>query len=379
MKHKVFAIRCADYARAEEALSALLNTMGGIERYVNREEALLLKVNLLAPAPPEKAITTHPAVVAAVAKQVAAAGGRATIADCPGAYSHSVGTLRKTYEACGMTEAAAASGATLSYDTAVEQVSYPEGKLMHRFEVMAPVRHTDGVINLCKLKTHMFMSMTGAVKNHFGVIPGLSKKGYHAKLQDKEQFAHMLLDLSAFVGARLHIMDAVLGMEGEGPGASGTPRQVGWLLAAENPLALDVVAAAMMSLDERCNPLLLAARQRGMAPTTMGEVELVGATRDELYLSDFRLPQGLKESMVVVKRLPDAVSALTKSLFTRAPRVAADRCVGCALCRDSCPVTAIGMTEKHRAKIDAGRCVRCYCCHELCPHEAIDIRRGILG
>ncbi len=379
MDNKVYVVRCADYARAEEGIGQLLAMMGGMARYAKAGEELLLKANLLAAAPPERAISTHPAVVAAVAAQVAAAGGRALIADCPGGYQHREGTLKKTYETCGMTGAAAASGARLSYDTTVREVTFPQGELMRRFEVMSPVLETDGVINLCKLKSHVFMNMTGAVKNSFGVIPGLAKKGYHAKLQDKVQFAHMLLDLSHFVSPRLSIMDGILGMEGEGPGTSGTPRPVGLLLAAENPLALDVVAAALMGLEKRCNPLLLAAEERELAPTDLSQVELVGGRLEELKIPGFRLPAQAKKSMVVATRIPGPVSALAKSLFTQSPRVDKDRCVGCGVCRDACPVKAIHITQGKKAGISASKCVRCYCCHELCPHGAIRIRPGLLG
>lgn len=376
--NKVYVIKCERYDLAEEKLGQLLAMMGGIERYVKPGEELLLKVNLLAPAPPEKAITTHPAVAAAVARQVIAAGGKAVIADCPGGYKHSAGPLKRAYEASGMAEAAASSGAELSYDISCEEVAFPQGKLMRRFEVMSPALRADGVINLCKFKTHMFMNMTGAVKNCFGVIPGLSKAGYHAKLQEKGQFAHMLLDLAALVSPRLSIMDAVVGMEGEGPGTSGTPRPVGLLLASENPLALDTVAAALMGLEERYNPLLLAARQRGLAPVNLSEVELVGGKMEELKIPGFRLPAQAKKSMMIVPKVPGPVSALAKSLFTQTPHVSSGTCVGCGLCRDACPVKAIHITDKKKASISAAACIRCYCCHELCPHKAIDIRRGLL-
>lgn len=379
MDNKVYVVRCPDYGQAEEKIIELFTMMGGIERYVKPAENLLLKVNLLAPAPPEKAITTNPAVVAAVAGHVAAAGGRATIADSPGGYQQKAGLLKRTYEICGMAEAATASGAQLNYDISSQEVAFPEGRLMHRFEVMSPVLHNDGIINLCKLKTHMFMNMTGAVKNSFGVIPGLSKAGYHAKLQEKEQFAHMLLDLSAFVSPRLSIMDAVVGMEGEGPGASGTPRPIGLLLAAENPLALDVVAAAIIGLERINNPILLAAQQRGLTPTEISDVELVGARLEELRVPNFRLPAQAKKSMLPISSVPGPLSAVMKSLFTQSPCVDVNRCVGCGICRNSCPVQAIHITDKKKAKISAAKCIRCYCCHELCPHKAVNIRRGLLG
>ena len=55
------------------------------------------------------------------------------------------------------------------------------------------------MFDLPKLKTHVLMSMTGAVKNLFGVLPGLSKVGYHATHPSQEQFADVLLDLAEYV------------------------------------------------------------------------------------------------------------------------------------------------------------------------------------
>ena len=137
--------------------------------------------------------------------------------------------------------------------------------MIKRFEIITPIRTADVVFNLCKLKTHMFTYMTGAVKNCFGVIPGLLKPGYHAKLRDTGRFASMLLDLTELVGARLHVMDAVYAMEGEGP-QSGRPRRAGFILASANPVALDAVAGEIIGLDAKLNPVLVEAGNRNIGP-----------------------------------------------------------------------------------------------------------------
>ena len=95
--------------------------------------------------------------------------------------------------------------------------------MIKRFEVIKAIREADRIINLCKLKIHTFSAMTGAVKNNFGVVPGLFKPGYHAKLKDGPRFAGMRLDLADLVAPRLSIMDAVVAMEGEMAPAPETP------------------------------------------------------------------------------------------------------------------------------------------------------------
>ena len=195
MECRVFVAACPDYAQAEEKTAELIERMGGMGRFARPGETLLLKANLLAAAGPERAVSTHPAVVGAAAKLVAGQGARAVIGDSPGGPYLESG-LRHLYEKTGMRAAAEASGAALNYDVSTRQVSLPEGKVLHSAQVIAPAVESDGILNLCKLKTHLFMSMTGAVKNHFGLIPGVTKVGFHASHQDKGQFADMLLDLA---------------------------------------------------------------------------------------------------------------------------------------------------------------------------------------
>jgi ferredoxin len=284
-----------------------------------------------------------------------------------------------------MTDAAEEAGVALNFDTGYEAVSYPDGKLTKRFDVIKPVLNADGVINLCKLKTHTYMGMTGAVKNSFGVIPGLSKPGFHAKLSDPNHFANMLLDLSTLVSPRLSITDAVVGMEGDGPG-NGSPRRIGLLLASTNPLALDVVGSAIMSLPRQHNPVLLAAEERGLAPNRIDDVELVDAdggcvSIDDLRVEDFDLPAnaggvGLESANWWQRSL----MPLFKQALTVRPEVVEERCIACGVCRKACPVHAIsiGANGRDAARIDDGTCIRCYCCHEMCPQDAITLHKSLL-
>jgi len=383
MDHRVFAVPCQDYQDARAALDRLLEMMDGIGQFVVAGESVILKPNLLRAARPDEAVSTHPAVVAAVGRTVVAQGSRAIIADSPGSgFRYTAPVLRRTYEVCGMTNAAREAGADLNFDTGHEIVSHPEGRLVKRFEVITPVLRADGLINLCKLKTHVFTGMTGAVKNLFGVIPDLIKPGYHAKLADGRRFAGMLLDLADLIAPRLSIVDAVVGMEGDGPG-SGDPRRVGWLLASESPLALDVVASEMMGLPRESNPLLLEAKARAMSPAQAEEVEVVGATQEELRVPGFRLPATRATGVGIAQpawwHRPAAVAL--KSAFTVRPVVAPERCIACGACVRACPEQVIALTEergKQAARIDQRGCIRCYCCHEMCPEDAIELRRSLL-
>jgi uncharacterized protein (DUF362 family)/Pyruvate/2-oxoacid:ferredoxin oxidoreductase delta subunit len=380
--NKVYAVRCADYDQIDGAVEKLLSMMGGIDAYLSPKNRVALKANLLVAAKPEKCATTHPALVEAVGRLAKAEGAKPFVVDSPtGAYAHSEGTLKRLYRVTGMEAAAEQVGIGLNFDTACESVSYPEGDLIKTFDILAPLLDADVIFNLCKLKTHTFMAMTGAVKNMFGAIPGRAKPGFHAKLQEPTLFAQMLLDLAACTAPRLTIMDAVVGMEGNGPN-SGTPRRVGLLLASENPLAVDVVAAEIMGLSLNRNPVLREARKRGLRPVELDQVELIGLDKSELRVADFQLPDttGSGDGIAGTGLWQNIISPLFKSTFSLRPEVVKETCIACEDCYGICPVSAIDMveTDKRYAHIDDDTCIRCYCCHETCPQDAIDLRSNLL-
>lgn len=378
---QVYAASCPDYEQAEACIRALVEQMGGMGRFVRPGERIVLKANLLRAAPPESAICTHPAVVEAVARLVKEAGGTPVICDSPGGALHKEAVLRSLYEKTGMAAAAAAAGAELSMDSSTRTVSLPEGKVLRQAEIITPVAEADGVIDLCKMKTHVLMSMTGAVKNLFGVIPGLSNVGYHATHPDHATFADVLLDLTGYVKPRLSLMDGILAMEGDGPGSSGTPRQVGLLLAAANPLALDTAAGAIMNLPRQDNPVLLAAERRGLTPCRMEDVELIGGTVEELRMADYKFPASTKSNLMdFLGPLSRPAERLCKKALSQTPRIDGAKCVGCGICAKSCPGQAIAMTAPgKKARISQKACIHCYCCHELCPQKAVELHQSWLG
>lgn len=378
---QVYAASCPDYEQAEVCIRALVEQMGGMGRFVRPGERIVLKANLLRAAPPESAICTHPAVVEAVARLVKEAGGTPVICDSPGGALHKEAVLRSLYEKTGMAAAAAAAGAELSMDSSTRTVSLPEGKVLRQAEIITPVAEADGVIDLCKMKTHVLMSMTGAVKNLFGVIPGLSKVGYHATHPDHATFADVLLDLTGYVKPRLSLMDGILAMEGDGPGSSGTPRQAGLLLAAANPLALDTAAGAIMNLPRQDNPVLLAAERRGLTPCRMEDVELIGGTVEELRMADYKFPASTKSNLMdFLGPLARPAERLCKKALSQTPRIDGAKCVGCGICAKSCPGQAIAMTAPgKKARISQKACIHCYCCHELCPQKAVELHQSWLG
>jgi ferredoxin len=236
------------------------------------------------------------------------------------------------------------------------------------------------VINLPKLKTHMFMTLSAAIKNLFGVIPGLNKAAHHARLNDPKRFAHMLLDLAGLVAPRLNIVDAVLGMEGDGPGSGGTPRTIGALLAGADAVLVDVACCRIIGMDTNAVPTLVAARERHMWSGHATDVETLGVPIADLRVEGFVMPGSMTGIGVGPLGLMEEPARRFLRRFNKWPVPKTGRCTLCGSCERGCPAGAISLEQAAEvARVDDSKCIRCYCCHEVCPEAAIDLEYSWMG
>jgi uncharacterized protein (DUF362 family)/NAD-dependent dihydropyrimidine dehydrogenase PreA subunit len=371
---KVYLGSCDTYEvdRLEQLLWQGLEKLGG-EPVVQPGQRVFLKVNLLMKRRPEEAVTTHPAVAEAAARVVKALGGIPVIGDSPGG-PMTEQSLRASYRISGMEEAARRSGAELNLDLSVREVSCPDGVVSHSFRCLDAVCRADAVWSLCKLKTHGMLTFTGAVKNLYGVIPGLTKAEYHYRFPSKLPFCDMLVDLCSCIRPTLSIMDGVVAMEGDGP-SGGTPRPMGVVLMARDPYVCDVAACDLIGFSREQVPLWLQAAQRGLSPEDAQGLLYVGEQPQRFRVTDFRRPSSM--SITFVGGVPRWLRGPLFDLLSPKPSIVAEKCVGCGQCARACPAHTITV-EGGRAVIHGEKCIKCYCCHELCPERAVRIRRGLL-
>ncbi|NLF27272.1 MAG: DUF362 domain-containing protein [Clostridiales bacterium] len=362
--------RCRDYSGVAPALSEAL---AGRLNWVAPGMKVALKVNLVLGAKPEAAATTHPAVVSALSEMLLARGAEVRVGDSPGGLYTAL-HVNRVYRASGM-KPVEKNGARLNQDFSQREAEFPAAKVLKRFQYTAWLDWADAVIDVCKLKTHGMMGMSGAVKNLFGAIPGTLKPEYHFRYADPMDFARAIVDLCDYVKPRLSIADAVVGMEGNGPTA-GAPRFIGAILAAENPHALDLCAAHLIGLGTGDVPTLAVARERNYIPDRAEALKVAG----ELFQVPDYKNISARHSVEFAHPFGGPLGTLAGKVMKRALRSvpALDRksCVGCAKCAEICPPCAIAMRGKFPA-IDRSKCIRCFCCQEFCPKGAMKVRRTL--
>lgn len=359
-----------DKAQAREALTALLAPIGGLD-FITPGMRVGIKANLVSAMAPDKAGTTHPVLLSALCEMIAEKGASVIIGDSPGGL-YNAAFVGRVYTVSGMTEV---EHATLNRDFSQKEAHFPEGKVLKSFTYTAYLDEVDLIINFAKLKSHGMMGMSAAAKNMFGTIPGVIKPEYHYRFPKYEDFADMLLDLDEYFHPVLSIIDAVVGMEGNGPTA-GTPKKIGCLLASHSPHTLDAVAARLLGFEPSEIPTLAAAMRRGLLPENVNDVLLFGSL-DELYVKDFERVierRSLRFTGDGSKPLKRFFGTLAGKILQTRPKLKHDLCVGCGICRDICPAHAIKI-EKKKAKIDKSACIRCFCCQEFCPKSAMKVHR----
>ncbi len=367
MRTLVSLARCDDYdpEKVQAAVRRAVDLMGGIGSFIRSGERVLIKPNLLKGRPPADAVTTHPEIVRAVIRLVHQAGARAFVGDSPG-----IGDLRAVAERSGVLAVIEQEGASLAeFDDAVTIKG--RGRFQ-RFEIAHAAFDADAIINLPKLKTHGMTVLTGAVKNLFGCVPGKRKVQWHFNTGvDHDSFTRMLVDLASLLKPRLTVMDAIVGMEGNGPG-SGDPRRIGIVLAGKDPVALDVVSGLVVGLSPEDLPVIRAARGAGVGETRLDNIEILGAELSGLVVRDFLLPPQEHTEW----RLPEWARRRLKEALTTRPIIDHHACIQCGICQNDCPQRAIAGGRKLR--IDYRRCIRCFCCQEFCPQGAITVGQGWL-
>ena len=368
---KVALVPCTDYAQATQAVETAIDLIGGVGGMIRQDEKLLLKPNLLAKSTPDKACTTHPAVFGGVAEYLLSHGyTNLAWGDSPG---H--GDPSSIARECGIAEVAARLHIPMADFSAGTPTPYPQGQVAKEFILANGVPEADGIVNICKMKTHMLERITGAQKNLFGCVFGLNKGATHVKYPNATEFAKLLADLNAMLPTRLHVMDGIVAMEGNGP-QSGTPKQMGVILASTDPVALDTVFAALVHLDPALVPTNVIGAARGIGETDVSKIEVV-TPGGSMTVEETQEKYGDKE-FDVYRAAEDKgeISYLRpfKKLLKRKPKIKKDLCVACGICVKSCPVPGGALHFKKKGKppiYDYTKCIECYCCQEMCPKKAI--------
>ncbi len=322
---------------------------------------VVIKPNVLRMSSADEHIVTHPALVRAVVEKVEQLSPQKIIVgDNPGLFNY--GDNENSFVKTGLMDATRGYYRNLG-DTPRPVAFNPD--FIPQLGISGEILDADVLISLPKFKTHGLTVMTGAIKNSYGILPGAQKARLHRIAGTPERFHEVITEVFSLRVPDLFIMDAVVGMEGNGP-ASPDLRDIGLVLAADNAVALDGVVARMMGLAPGRLRFLQKAKELGLGDFDTALVRIEGEMR---VLPDFKLPPLGGEAIAD----DEVVQGFIETRARVRPRVDPQLCTGCAACAEHCPVSAI-ILDDGLPTIDGELCITCFCCQEICPEKAMALQ-----
>jgi uncharacterized protein (DUF362 family) len=284
----------ADIAKIKEAVAKAVElAIGSPDTIIKEGQTVLIKPNLAFQAPPESFAVVDPRVIEAVVSYFKenSKAKEVWVGDNP-SLGMQVGRAKPAFHDSGMEEAARRGGAdkVIYFDeTELVEVAIPEGKVFKKATVFKPFLDADVVINLPKMKVHIAGTVTLGLKNWNGIIPNVHPDG-------QQQGAHRIdlgqkmADLYRVRKADLTIVDAIIGMEGQGPHA-GTPIEMNLIVAGADTVSTDAVTAYIMGFDPIEIPAIRCAGTEGLGEIDLKKIEVVGESADAVR-KNFKRPNG---------------------------------------------------------------------------------------
>jgi uncharacterized protein (DUF362 family) len=233
-----------------------LEDLGGIRRFVSRQDVVVIKPNIAWDRTPEQAANTNPEVVAEVVRQCWQAGAKRVIVT-----DVSCNEPRRCFQRSGIQAAARAEGAEVVLpDPELFREVDLGGVVLKSWSIFTPFLEADKIINLPIAKHHELTGVTLGMKNWYGILGGQRNRLH-------QQIHQSLADLASFMLPTVTLLDAYRILVRNGP-TGGNLEDVSLkktMVAGTDPVALDAyVAKAWWNLDPEHLPYLQMAAARGL-------------------------------------------------------------------------------------------------------------------
>ncbi|HMB08572.1 MAG TPA: DUF362 domain-containing protein [Isosphaeraceae bacterium] len=223
-------------------------------------KSVLLKPNLVEPSREAPHINTHPALVRAAAEVFRSWRAREVfVAEGPGHCRDADWVLDESGLGRALDDDRL-EFVDLNHDEVFLTPNRLRFTRLRQLGLPSTLRRADLIVSMPKMKTHHWAGVTLAMKNLFGVMPGVYY-GWPKNVLHHAGIPESILDITATVRPHLAIVDGIIGMEGDGP-IMGTPRASGVVVLGTNLPAVDATAARLMGINPWRIPYLAAASGR---------------------------------------------------------------------------------------------------------------------
>jgi len=349
-KEIVSIVKCESYSSKllrDKLIESLNNINFNLDKF--KGKTVLIKPNLLSPQEPGTGVTTNPSIIEELCKILKENNIKEIIIGESSAYD-----TDKALEKCGINKLKKYAKIINFEKESKKLFQLEENQQISLPEILFKV---DLVINFAKLKTHGLTNVTLCTKNLYGCVPGKLKEKLHQIYPGAKEFSILLNRIEMQIKPKLCFIDGIIGLEGEGPGASGIPINSNVIIAGKSCGPVDIIATEIMGF--KPNSIYTNKNYN----LERKDIETVGDGK-EIRLK-FKKPSTMTISafLWLNKLLPK-------------PKIIADpeKCIRCGICVKKCPVKALSL--KPHAICDHKICIKCLCCVEVCPQDAIHLEEA---
>ncbi|GCE15623.1 DUF362 domain-containing protein [Tengunoibacter tsumagoiensis] len=241
-----------------QATDELLALLGSPLDALQAGMRVVIKPNMFQVKP---GFQSHPELVCAVARLVAAKGAKVTVAE----RTRNIYTLLKDTDIHRY-------ATVMSFDDCSLRVAAIEGATSLRVPVAFPeiILDCDYFIGIPQLRAHAGVLVTNAMKNLIGMFPGYTTRIVHTVGVEES-----IVDLNLLRHQDLVITDATTVIEGNYP-INGVAREVGLLSASTSAVSIDAVMSTVAGYDPFEVEYLRIAHNRGLGTIDLNEITVVG-------------------------------------------------------------------------------------------------------
>jgi len=243
---------------AASMAAAALSKLGGMKRFINKGERVIIKPNVGWDRQPEQAANTNPELVGAVVNLCRKAGASEVwVTDV------SINDPYRSFARSGIEHAVQASGGTVRFTTENDFVLTDlKGQVLRVWPVSRFYHEADKVINMPVVKHHSLSKCTISMKNWYGVLGGRRNR-LHQDINTS------IADLATAIRPTLTIIDAIRVLVRNGP-TGGNLSDVSienTIVAGLDEIALDSYCLKFLNLHAKDVPYLVMGENRGLGVT----------------------------------------------------------------------------------------------------------------
>lgn len=262
-----------------------------------------------------------------------------------------------------------------------------------RADVAEICLEADFIINLPKMKTHFEACMSVCLKNLMGCLVGqTNKKKTHDSL------AANIVNINKAIKPDLHIVDALIAMEGLGP-TRGTPKSTDLMIVGNDPFLCDMTCARLADVSVDTLPVLSSALEQGLISNAVQE-KVNHLALDDLvtpfappkagFLASYIHHPKRQKHFLKIRNTPFFtylagtdwfghllfLTGLRQDVFCKEEmdyqglKLNPEACIKCGTCQMFCP---LGLDPRHVFQRQTrNECLDCLYCYLVCPREAFE-------